>query len=93
MSHAEAGQSRHLLILLNDDFGFAGDFFRGDFDRNLAFDAVFFRVVLCVVFGDVGFCGTHCLPFQNRASCRLDVLACSARTWLYSYSVNLECKD
>ena len=43
---AEARQARHFLILLDDRFGFAGDFFGGDFDRDLAFDAV---LLLCVI--------------------------------------------
>ncbi len=38
---AEPGQARHLLIFLDQHFSFAGDFFGGDFDRNLALDAVF----------------------------------------------------
>ncbi len=48
---AEARQARHLLVFLDDHFHFASDIFGGDFDRDFAFDAVFFRVDC--------FCGTH----------------------------------
>ena len=53
---AEARQARHLLIFLYDFFHLARDFFGGDFDRNLAFDAVFVLRVDCL-------CGTHVCPF------------------------------
>ena len=43
MSAAKAGNARQLLIFLDNHLGLAGNFFGRDFDRNLAFDAVFLR--------------------------------------------------
>jgi len=50
MPGAEARQARNFLVFLNDDLSLASDFLGGNFDRNLAFDAVLLRLV---VLGDV----------------------------------------
>ena len=58
VSGAEARQAGHLLIFLDNHFHFASDFLGGDFDRNLAFDAVLVLRVDC-------FCRTHVYPFGS----------------------------
>ena len=62
VSSPEAWQPGDLLIFLDNNFHLATDFGGRNFDRNLAFDAVF----LGVVRGIDCFCGTHVDPFSSR---------------------------
>ena len=89
---AEAGQARDFLILLDDRFRFASDFLGGDFDRDLALDAVLSsrrswrRLFLwdsLLPFGLPGVCLVRSRPDPK-------VLEPGP---IYSHAVNLECKD
>src|SRR6266576_2112568 len=64
MAGAEAWQSRHLLIFLDNDIHFAGDFVGRNFDRDLALDAV-----LLLRVGGFSFCGTHVMT--SRLACNV----------------------
>ena len=84
VSGAKTGEPRHLLVLLNDFFELASDFFGGNFDRNLAFDAVLLRVDC--------FCRTHVYPFSLPVASGLSGVL-ERPSQLFSHAVNLECKE